>query len=509
MSLASMAADRFPALSRHWAVLRAAWSEETERAKTRTPIQETAFLPAALEVMETPPSPIGRGLLWFLMSCVLIALAWSFIGRMDVVAVAPGKLIPTGRIKTVQAQEMGMVRAVHVDDGSRVRRGDVLVELDPTVAEAELGQADRSLLSARVDAARARALLAGLEGRPARFQAPEGTPPEVARVQDTLIAASLAEVRARNAGLAQQGASAEAQASAARKEIAKLSETRPLLQQQVEARRALAEKGYQSKLQLLDYEAALVEASKNSDIARDTERQALAAVASARQGQAQVRQEAIREALAELSDAENRIAMASEDATKAGRRARLTRIVAPVTGTVQQMKLSTIGGVVQPAEALMVIIPDTGLAGGATASAAGGAAASAAGKGGAAPSSALVAEVMLLNKDIGFVRPGQDVAVKLEAFPFTDYGLIPGRLTAISRDAVEQEGVGLIYTGRVALDCTPSDAGTRRALQTKALCSQVAPGMAVTAEVKTGTRRIIDYFLSPIAKATQEAGRER
>ena len=133
----------------------------------------------------------------------------------------------------------------------------------------------------------------------------------------------------------------------------------------------------------------------------------------------------------------------------------------------------------------------------------------------------LVAEVMLLNKDVGFVREGQEVAVKLEAFPFTDYGLVPGTLTQISRDAVEQEGVGLVYTGRVALDCaaggggnavpasTPAPPATRRERQTAALCRSIEAGMAVTAEIKTDQRRIIDYFLSPIAKATAEAGRER
>ena len=142
---------------------------------------------------------------------------------------------------------------------------------------------------------------------------------------------------------------------------------------------------------------------------------------------------------------------------------------------------------------------------------------------GAAPTNArggppLVAEVMILNKDIGFVREGQEAALKLEAFPFTDYGLIPGRLVQISRDAVEQEGVGLVYTGKVVPLCLGSAAATTRAErlprttirgQTAHLCRQAAAGMAATAEVKTGARRIIDYLLSPIAKAANEAGRER
>ncbi|WP_255536427.1 HlyD family efflux transporter periplasmic adaptor subunit [Pacificimonas pallii] len=121
----------------------------------------------------------------------------------------------------------------------------------------------------------------------------------------------------------------------------------------------------------------------------------------------------------------------------------------------------------------------------------------------------MVAEVMLLTRDAGFVRKGQEVAVKLEAFPFTDHGLIPGTLTRIIRDAVEQENVGLVYTARVALDCAPTGEDTRKAAQTAALCRAMSAGMTATAEIKTDQLRIIDYFFSPISKATSEAGRER
>ncbi len=483
--------ERFPGLVRHWDVLKAAWAEETVRAKTKLQIEETAFLPAALEVMETPPSPIGRGLLWFLMGCVAIALVWSFIGRMDVVAVAPGKVLPAARVKLIQPTELGVVRAVHVREGQHVKAGQLLVELDPTVSAAEASQASRALMAASVDAARARAVLSGLTGSPAAFNPPPGTPAEVTRTQQTLVAARLAEYRARLTALAEERHAAEADRAAAHQEIAKLDETRPLLKRQVEARRELAAKGYGSKLQLLDYEAAYVESEKNIGIAGERAAGARAAIAGLAAQGAQVREETIRAAAEELADAENRIAVARDDLAKATNRAKLQKLTAPVSGTVQQLKLYTIGGVVQAAEPLMTIIPDTD-----------------GGKAGTADG--LIVEASVLNKDIGFLREGQEVAVKLEAFAFTDHGLIPGRLEAISRDAVEDEKLGLVYTARVALDCsTNAGDSSRRAEQTRTLCHKVSPGMAVSAEIKTDTRRIIQYFLSPIAKATSEAGRER
>jgi hemolysin D len=481
------AMDRFPGVVRHWAVLRAAWAQETERARTRVQIDETAFLPAALEVMDTPASPIGRGLLWFLMLCVAAALFWSFIGRMDVVAVAPGKLVPASRIKTIQPTELGVVRAVRVREGQHVKAGEVLVELDPTIATAETRQAARALLAAEIDAARARAILGRLDGNTESFAPPPGTPADVVRVQETLIDASLAEHRARRAALEEQLTASEAERSAALREIAKLEETRPLLKQQLDARRELAKRGFGRKLELLDYESAYIEAGKNIGIAGDNARKAAATIAALRQSQAQLKQEFARDRLSELADAENRAAVARQDLAKAKERKALTRLTAPVAGTVQQLKLHTIGGVVQPAEALMTIVPDAGETG----------------------DKGLIAEALVLNRDIGFLRVGQNVAIKLAAFPFTDYGLIPGRLEAISRDAVEDEALGLVYTVRVRLECGRGTGDSRRERQTAALCRHMASGMAVSAEIKTTTRRIIDYFLSPIAKATSEAGRGR
>ncbi|MBV7255524.1 HlyD family efflux transporter periplasmic adaptor subunit [Pacificimonas sp. WHA3] len=117
--------------------------------------------------------------------------------------------------------------------------------------------------------------------------------------------------------------------------------------------------------------------------------------------------------------------------------------------------------------------------------------------------------LMILNKDIGLVSEGQEVAVKLEAFPFTDHGLIPGTLSWISREAIDEDDIGLVYAARVALNCTARGSDTQRDRQTAALCRSIGAGMSATAEIKTDQRRIIDYLVSPISKAASEAGRER
>lgn len=473
--------DRLRSFSRHLTVFKAALETERERDAIRRDFDNPEFLPAALEVVETPPSPMGRALLWFLIASVAIALMWSILGRIDVVAVAPGQLIPAGRSKVIQASELGTVRAVHVREGSFVRVGDLLIELDPTSATTDESQARETLLAAQVDAARARAILSGLRGESPNFVAPAGTPPELAAVQARLVQTALAEHRARLEGLSQERASAVAQASAARQEVLKLQETTPLLQRQVEARRQLAARGYTSRLQLLEYESALLASRRGIAVARENERQAGARVDALAQNRSQQNQQMIRDTLTALAEAENRAALAREALTRTARRTSLHRLVAPVTGTVQQLSVSTIGGVVQPAQPLMTIVPRSGT-----------------------PGSELVAEVQVLNRDIGFIREGQNVAVKLEAFPFTDYGMINGRLVAISREAVRHETLGLVYTARVALDC-----GDGASPEARNLCERITPGMALSAEIRTGTRRIIDYLLSPISQTASEAGRER
>jgi hemolysin D len=164
------------------------------------------------------------------------------------------------------------------------------------------------------------------------------------------------------------------------------------------------------------------------------------------------------------------------------------KIRSPVDGTVQQLVLSTIGGIVQPAQALMVVVPD---------------------------GSEIEVEAQIQNKDIGFIREGQAVRVKLEAYPFTDYGLIEGIVQVISRDAIDTSQdrsqqrdkdnrpvqQGLVYAARIRL--------MTNTIRIAGKDQPIGPGLAVQAEIKTGERRIIDYLLSPIAKTIDEAGRER
>jgi hemolysin D len=477
--------SRFPTLARQWAVLRESWRQQNEADRNRKPIDEHEFLPAALEIMEKPPSPGLRLLMLTLCSLFAIAILWSILGRVDVVAVASGKTLPAANVKLIQPIEIGAVRAIHVRNGQHVSKGQILIELDPTVAGAESAQASRGLLSAEIAKARNDALLAHLMGGGAIFRAPPGTPPEIAQTQAQLIRSAVAEYEAERASLVQSRAERSAELAAAAAEVAKLRQTLPLVEQQLSARRELAGRGHFSKLKLLEYEQLKVEHLRNIDIQESAAAKSRAAIANIDAQLSRLREAFAKAAATDRATAEDESSLRGEELRKTARRRLYQQIRSPVDGIVQQLAVHTVGGVVQPAQPLMVIVPD---------------------------GSEVEVEAQVLNKDIGFVREGQAVRVKLEAYPFTDYGLVEGRVETISRDAVQQEAAaaggdgkpvagGLVYTARIRLSRSWIEARGRR--------QPIGPGLAVQAEIKTGERRIIQYLLSPISQIMDEAGRER
>jgi hemolysin D len=470
----SALADRFPTLSRQWRVLRESWRMQNDAERDRKAISDHEFLPAALEIIEKPPSPGFRWLMLILCSLFTIALLWSILGRVDVVAIASGKVIPATSVKVIQPIEIGAVRAIHVRNGQRVRRGQLLIELDPTLAGADEAQATQGLLSARIARARNDALLGHLQGRRARFVAPPGTPPDIASTQAEYIRRTIAEYEAERASMAQSRAERAAEREASLAELAKLRETLPLVEQQLVARRNLSDRGHFSKLKVLEYEQLRLEHIQNIRVQESNAAKATAAIANLDAQVARLRETFGKTAVTQVSEADDRSSVATEELRKSARRREFQQIRSPVDGVVQQLAVNTVGGVVEPAQPLMVIVPSA---------------------------SEVAVDAQILNKDIGFIHEGQEVRVKLEAYPFTDYGLIKGEVESISRDAIQDEKLGLVYAARIRL--------SRRTIRVGGRDEPIGPGLAVQAEIKTGERRIIQYLLSPISKAASEAGRER
>lgn len=464
----------FDSLRHHWSVLRESWRGEREASRSYRSSAQPEFLPAALEILERPPNPLGRVVLWILLSFLIGALIWACVGRIDMVAVAEGKTLPRGNVKMIQAADLGVVRAIYVVEGQSVKAGQALLDLDPTTSEAEVQQARQALLTAQIDVARAQALVNHGLGKPAKFIAPEGTSPQMVEIQTALVEAKLREFGAAGAALREERTQRFADRGMVAAEVAKLEEQLPLATTQLEKMEELSRDNYVPKLRVSEVKERVVGMRQDLAIRRAERSKALAGELAVGQQMAKLQGEFTRQALDALTEAEAARALRAEELKKASDKAGHTVLQAPEAGVVQQLQVHTLGGVVKPADPLMVLVPDGG---------------------------ELIVDTMVLNRDAGFVRKGQSVEVKLEAYPFTRYGVVEGVIEHIGGDAVQTEKEGLRYPARVRLlKSWISIAGKRVAL---------APGLVATAEIKTGDRRIIEYLLSPLARRVQEAGRER
>jgi hemolysin D len=453
---------------------------------------ELAFLPAALENVETPVSPVGRAVAATIIAFFCLALAWAFWGTVDIVASAPGKIIPSGRTKVIQPFEIGTVRAIHVQEGQSVKAGDILIELDPTTSEAEREHLASDLLASRLDIARLRAALAAPGDPAAAFTPPENAPPEQVAVQRQLLDSQIAEQNGKLAALDGQRAQKLAERATVGATIAKLEATIPVLKQRLEVRKYLSDKEYGSKITYLEALQDSLEHEHDLAVQKSHYQEAEAALVALAGTREQTVSEYRHKLSVDLASADQKAAGLTQDLIKARERTQRQILTAPVDGTVQQVQVATIGGVVTPAQQLMVIVPSD---------------------------SRLVIEAMVRNQDIGFIAAGQEAEIKIDTFTFTKYGLLRGTVLTVSRDAIQrdkgdgapQSGQGqqpggqaspdLVYTARVSLDRTQMPVEGRMV--------NLEPGMAVTVEIKTGNRRIIDYLLSPLQRYSHESLRER
>ena len=442
---------------------------------------EREFLPAAVEVLETPPSPLGRMVALAISAFVAIALLWACIGEIDIVAVGQGKIVPSGRTKVIQAFETGVVTTIAVEEGQKVAKGDLLIELDSTSTGADSDRLAKDLQRQALLVARLRSIL-GLPGGEV-LDAPDdqvtGFDPATLALARSLRATQLGEQAEKLAGLARELERQRAGGVSAQAEIAKIQAQLPLKKEQVEARRGLLEKGLTPRQQFLEMQQELISLEGEGHMAAAHMNEARAAIAGIERQMAQAKEEFDRDRLLELTDAEEKVGQLTEELKKATQRQSLQRLMAPVAGTVQQLQLHTIGGVVEPAKPIMVIVPED---------------------------AGIEIEAEIENKDIGFVEEGQEAVVKLDAFPFTRYGTLTGHVVTISNDAVEQQsGNGqpprLIYTTRVRLE--------KDILNVDGRDVHLSPGMVAAVEIKTGTRKLIEFVLSPLMKMGGEAGRER
>ena len=373
-----------------------------------------------------------------------------------------------GRSKTIQPLETAVVKAVHVRDGQHVKRGETLAELEAVGSDSDVVQSEQALQAAQLSKLRYEAVLAALESR---------TVPHIDRAQARALGLSDADVQSAQV-LAQNQYQAWAAQDAQLQSVLRghQSELRYSwgCQEKTTDYRRLRADNFISEHAFLEQQSKSVSNRNDLESTRGQMRQIQAAIAQAEQNRVLNTQNLKRDTLDALRQANEQIDQYRSQTDKAKQRQQLMTIQSPADGTVQELATYTVGGVVQAAQKMMVVAPDD---------------------------DKMDVEVLVLNKDIGFVEPGQDAVVKIESFPYTRYGYLTGKVKSVSHDAITHEQLGLVYTAVVSLD--------RHTLNIDGKTVNLTAGMNVTAEIKTGKRRVLDYLLSPLQTKLDESFRER
>jgi hemolysin D len=445
------AVHRFQAYRELWrhygAVWRHAWQHRSSMRAGLLNEHEAEFLPAALALQEKPVSSTVHWTGRILMLLVLVALVWSVLGHIDIVVNATGKVIPSGHTKTITAVDVAVVRALKVQEGQKVKAGDLLIELDTSAPDAERDKAAGDSGAANLGVARSRALIAAIE---------LSTAPQLPQV----MGVAPAQWQTEASHLEGQYHDFKAKLTRIEGDIERFSQALPLATQRANDYKILLKDHDVSEHAWQEKEQARIELQGQL---ADAKNQRAALIAQTR-----------KEAQDALTDAAKLAAASQQDARRAGEHSKLLQLTSPVDGTVQQLNVHTVGAAVPAAQPLMMIVPQE---------------------------RQVEVEAFLENKDTGFVEEGQAAAVKIDAFEYTKYGTIPAKVTHVSRDAIQDDKKGLIYSVRITLD-QPSMAVDGKTMPLSA-------GMSVNAEIKTGTRRVIEYVLSPLMQHQREALHER
>ena len=443
------------------------------------------YAPLSLDATSRPPRPYPRVVLYIVLALFTVMLVWAIFGRLDIVAVAQGKLVPQSYLKVVQPAESGIVTEILVHEGDVVAAGDVLMRMDTRYSDA-----DRNTLQAELEMKRLQVQRIDTELTGRAMTRGRSVPP-------VLFAQIEAQAHARrqayqDALATEQAVLAKAKhdARAAAETEAKLQQTAPLFREQEEAWRKLTNEGFAGKLYLNERQRQRIENEQDLRAQQNAVESFKATIVQSEKRLAQITSSYRQQLQDERVDATAQLAKLEQDWEKQEHRHGLLELRAPQSGTVKDLATHTTGTVVQPGAILATLVPRD---------------------------EPLIAEIWVSNLDAGFVLPGQPVRVKLAAFPFQKYGMLDGRITHISADSTDRPDAA----PQAEIDAAPSAAQPHLlhyralvALDAQTLAREhrrltLSPGMQTTAEIVLGTRTILEYLLSPVQKTMNEAWRER
>ncbi|PPD55373.1 MAG: secretion protein HylD [Methylotenera sp.] len=446
------------------------------------------FAPGILGVQDRPPSPLPRMVLRGVLVLFLLMFLWACLGRLDVVSVAEGKLVPVSYIKIVQPAEAGIVRDIAIKEGQSVQQGQILIRMDANLSEAE-SQSIKNALEHK--ALELRRIEAERYGKPFKREKTDSV-----ELFDRIYAEYQSNRTALQDRLNTEKATMQKAYSdlSATKEVKhKLEQVLPSYQEQEAAYDDLVKDGYAGKLMFQEKQRARIESEQDLRAQTFNVNSLQASIDQSQKRLNQVQSEYQQKLEADRVTIYAEYQRLEQEWAKQSHKNSLLELKAPQAGIIKDLATHTSGTVVSPGTVLMTLVPNN---------------------------EALQAEVWLKNEDAGFVHAGQSVKVKLMAYPFQKYGMVNGKVLQVSADATDKTNANNSQNN--PNDSVANSSGTNAQLAYRTIVQldqqhltieqdklRLSPGMQVAAEIKLADQTVMEYLLSPISKAFHEAGRER
>jgi hemolysin D len=466
---------------------------KAEKAHRKLSSEKLAFLPAALEIQAAPPPKWSRSLLWAISALIVLVTLWASWAEIDIIATAQGKIVPSGQVKIIQPLETGVVKTIFVKEGQQVKAGDKLIALDNTASQADADRLSNEWRGLTADLARLQHFISRIQKSQQSQTSQKNSENKnlgsknsasqnsvnvilapLAVNQRLLLESSLQEYQSKIDSFLSDIVKLKAEKKAITINIFRLTKTLPLITEQVQSLASLLSASLVSRNQYLELEQERINQEEMLNLEHAKAEQISASILSAKQNLRAYRAEIRRNTLQEINQLNRQSEGTKQELTKAKRLTALRILTSPVDGVVEELVVATIGGIVTPAQELLKIVPN---------------------------GQVLEIEAGLLNKDIGFVHTGQIAEIKIDSFPFTKYGVIDGEITDISADAIEHEQLGLLFPLKASMKTDEINVNGKWV--------KLKPGMSVTVEIKTGTRRLMEFLLAPLMRGVSEGARER
>ena len=459
------------------------------------------FLPAHLEILETPPSPKASLFLWGLSAMLVALLAWGWFAHLDIHAIAQGRIQPSGRSKVLQPFEPGRVASVLVTNGAKVRAGDLLLELDPTESRADQEASLAHLRSLTAEISRRKAAMDAVQtaSDTTNVEFDEMVPDHIRARERNILSSEISQYLAGRATLQAQLAERRALKNRLLSSLTARERLTALLSERVRMKETLQAREVGSRASVIDAAQLLAQEETSIAYERGQVLESDAGAISLERRIEQLKFDFLAQQAQRLSEAHRRWDEVEQTLVKATARMERTRLHAPIDGIVQQVSVHTVGQVVSTGQPLLIVVPIDG---------------------------ALEVEAMVQNRDIAFIELGNQAIIKIDSLPFSRYGTVAGVVRRVSSDAVDEREAGTSDASSYARanSSAASVTGTPRVqnlvypvtleLERRLVSAQgrevsLSPGMMVTVEIRTGSRRAIDYLLAPLREYASQAGRER